>query len=250
MSQYPSNLASSITLASITHSNFTPLWAATITLHIVGAGFDTLGFTLSCILTSIATTPGCQAQLHHELDRVRSAGFLNDAPVYDQTSRLPYLSACIAESMRLNPVIGMALPRTVPAGGMKIGSQHIPGGTTVGMNPRIIHRNKNVFGKDAESFNPARYLDASPEQLHAMNAVNLAFGGPSRSCPGQHLAKVATWKVVSAIFLHFGVEILDDEEGKQLGSGCGEKSFFVVKWYGVWMRLTVRTNTSGFFYGR
>lgn len=122
-----------------------------------------------------------------------------------------------------------------------IGSQRIPAGTVVGMNPQIIHRSKSVFGEDAESFRPARYLDASPNQLHAMNGANLAFGGPSRSCPGQHLAKIAVIKVVAAIFLHFEVEILDDEEAKKFGRGFKEESFFVVKWYGIWMRLKART---------
>lgn len=240
-SQQPSNLASSIDLASKTQAKFTSSWAATITLHIVGAGFDTLGYTLSCALMSIATMPNCQTELHHELDEAKATNALHDAPLYQEAAKLPYLNACINESLRLNPVIGMTLPRTVPPGGMMIGDQHVPGGTTVGVNPRVVHRNKDVFGEDANSFNPARYLDASPDQLHAMTAVNLAFGGPSRSCPGQYLAKVALWKIVATIFLHFEIKILDDKEAREYGGGRKEESFFVVKMYGIWMRLRSRT---------
>jgi cytochrome P450 len=130
---------------------------------------------------------------------------------------------------------------------MMIGSPRIPVGTVVGMNPRIIHRSKSVFGEDAESFRLARYLDASPNQLHGMNGANLAFGGPSRSCPGQHLAKTAVVKVVAAIFLHFVLEIFDDEEAKKFGGGFREESFLLIKRYGVCMCLKART-WSKFFY--
>jgi hypothetical protein len=102
-------------LAFTVHAKFTPLLAATITLHKVGAGVDTLGYTLSCILTSIAITPGCQVQLQCELDTARHAGLLSDAPTYDESCCLPYLTACIAESMRLKPVIGMTFSGSVPA---------------------------------------------------------------------------------------------------------------------------------------
>lgn len=45
------DLAGDINRFAATRPEFKPQWAATITLHIIGAGFDTLGMTLSsCIL--------------------------------------------------------------------------------------------------------------------------------------------------------------------------------------------------------
>jgi cytochrome P450 len=151
-----------------------------------------------------------------------------------------YQQACITEAMRLTPVIGISLFRTVPAEGAIIEGHQLSAGDVVGMNPWIVHRDKELFGEDAEEFRPERYLDASENQKHAMQAMSLSFGGPSRSCPGQNLAWLAPSKTVSAIFLHFEIEILDEKEATKYGHGFREDCFFVVKWYDVWMRMKPR----------
>lgn len=237
------DLASDILRSAAARPECKPQWATTITMHIIGAGFDTLGMTLGSCLAWVAKTPGCQAKLHREMDKARNEGRLDDiAPSYDQAHALPYLQSCIHEAMRLNPVIGISLPRVVPPEGAIINDQHIPGGTIVGINPWIVHRDKDIYGVDADEFRPERYSKADDSQLHAMDAVSLAFGGPSRSCPGRYLAWVALSKTCAAIFLHFEVEILGDEEAREHdGDGFREECFFVVKWYGVWMRLKKRT---------
>jgi cytochrome P450 len=205
-------------------------------MHIIGAGFDTLGMTLSSVLVWIGRNPRCQAKLHEELDKARRDGKADDVPTHAQTLALPYLQSCITEAMRLTPVIGISLPRVVPSGGTLIDGHHIPSGTVVGMNPWIIHRDKGIFGEDAEDFRPERYLEAGEPQRHAMEAASLSWGGASRSCPGRNLAMLALGKTCAALFMEFEVEILEGGEG----GGEREECFFVVKWYGVWMRLKAR----------
>lgn len=212
-------------------------------MHIIGAGFDTLAMTLSSCIFWISKTPGCQEKLYTELAKARKDQDeeVGDVPKYDQLASLPYLQACIAESMRLTPVIGISLPRTVPSEGFDIGGYHSSAGDVVGMNPWIVHRDKELFGEDAETFRPERYTEATESHRHAMEAMSLSFGGPSRSCPGRYLAWLVLNKTVAAIFQHFEVEILEDKEAQEFGSGFREECFFVVKWYGIWMRLSLRT---------
>lgn len=234
------DLAGDINRFAAMRPEFKPQWAATITLHIIGAGFDTLGMTLSSCIFWVSKTPGCQAKLHAELDKARNAVETDDVPAYDQVISLPYFQACITEAMQLTPVIGISLPRTVPSEGFDIGGYHASPGDVVGMNPWIVHRDKELFGKDAEDFRQ-RYIEASESHRHAMEGRSLSFGGPSRSCPGRHLAWLALSKTVAAIFQHFEIDILEDKEAKKLGGGLREDCFFVVKWYGIWMRLVPRT---------
>ncbi|KAK4539376.1 hypothetical protein LTR36_011006 [Oleoguttula mirabilis] len=242
----PSNyadLASDIARFAAARPDFKPQWAATITLHIIGAGFDTLGMTLSAAIVHLARTPTCQAALHHELDAARNTENLDAMPKYTQTLALPYLQASIAETTRLTPVIGIALPRTVPAGGASIDGYDVPAGMTVGMNPWVLHRDKRIFGEDADTFRPDRYLRASEGQRHVMEAVSLAFGGASRSCPGRNLAYMCLSKTLAAVFLEFEVEVLGEEEVRRCqgeGEGYREECFFVVKWHGVWVRFRER----------
>lgn len=161
--------------------------------------------------------------------------------MYDQAVSLPYFQACITEAMRMTPVIGISLPRTVPSEGLDIGEYHASPGDVVGMNPWIVHRDKELFGEDADVYRPERYIEASESHRHAMEAMSLSFGGPSRSCPGRYLAWLALSKTVAAIFQHFEVETLEEKEAREFGGGFREECFFVVKWYGIWMKLIPRT---------
>jgi cytochrome P450 len=71
--------------------------------------------------------------------------------------------------MRVHPAFSFPLERLVPPGPpVKIGGYDLPAGTVVGMNAWVVHRNPRVFGEDAMSFRPERWIDSSPEQLNQM----------------------------------------------------------------------------------
>jgi cytochrome P450 len=70
--------------------------------------------------------------------------------------------------MRLHPAVGMPLERVVPREGLTVGNVHLPAGTIVGMNAWVIHRDKNVYGEDADIFRPERWTEAEPERLRMM----------------------------------------------------------------------------------
>jgi cytochrome P450 len=52
---------------------------------------------------------------------------------------------------------------------MTLCQKYLPEGTIVGMNAWVLHRDKQVFGDDVETFRPERWLDASEEQQRLMN---------------------------------------------------------------------------------
>jgi cytochrome P450 len=66
---------------------------------------------------------------------------------------------CIKEAMRMHPGVQYPLERLVPKGGVELGGHFIPEGTIVGMNPAVIHRDKEVFGVDADEFRPSRWTE-------------------------------------------------------------------------------------------
>lgn len=222
-------------------------------MHIIGAGFDTLGMTLVSVMMLVAKTPGCQAKLQAELDHARKVSKMDgvqdenwdaDVPNYDAVTKLPYLQACITESMRLTPTIAVSLPRIVPAGGCTILGHFIPAGTVVGVNPYIIQRSPEIFGSDAEVFRPERWIEASATKRLEMESVSLAFGGASRSCPGKNLAWLCMSKATAGIMKSFEIEVLDEVEvmdKKGAKGGFREECFFKLQWYGVWVRMKERT---------
>lgn len=236
-----SGIAAAMQKVQVARPELKEQWANVMLLHVVGAGFDTLGTTLSMCLSFIYATPGCPEKI---LDELQTLGLANKS-TYEQLARLPYLEACIKESMRLKPIIGTSLARSVPKQGFMLNGRILPAGTIVGMNPIVIQQDKSVFGGDAAVFKPERWLDTSTEQRGAMEFQSLAFGGPGRSCPGRNLAWIILTKTVAEIVGQFNVSILRDEDA--LGSGKSayrEASFFVFKAYNILARFEPRACTS------
>lgn len=102
---------------------------------------------------------------------------------FDECQQLPYLQAVIKEAMRLHPGIGFPLERYVPSEGANLGGYSLAPGTIVGVNPHVIHRNKAVYGEDADAFRPERWIEASKEEVAAMDRTYLTVTNPHHRCP-------------------------------------------------------------------
>jgi len=74
----------------------------------------------------------------------------------------------------------MALPREVPAAGVVVAGQFIPGGTKVGINPYVVMKDKGVFGEDAEVFNPERWF--VPGAAERMDRYMFQYSTGAHTC--------------------------------------------------------------------
>ena len=128
-----------------------------------------------------------------------------DALDFENATKLRYTQASIKEAQRLYPVVAMSLSRTVPATGLRLHGHSFPSGTTVGCSPLAFHRNKDIFGRDADGFNPERWLDS--EAARRMDRCNLIWGGAPRTCPGRHLAELIIYKAVPALLREFELQV-------------------------------------------
>lgn len=77
------------------------------------------------------------------------------------------------EAMRLHPGVSYPLERLVPEGGAELCGQKLREGTNVGINPVVVHQNREIFGDDAAQFRPERWLEADQEQLKIMERTLL-----------------------------------------------------------------------------
>jgi cytochrome P450 len=181
----------------------------------LGAGVDTLESSLTAVLVHVHRNPQVLQKIRAEIDKYcQSRSSRTDHLSYDEiTTDLPYTMACIREAMRISPVIGMSISRVAPplskskGGPLILSGYHIPPGTIVGCNPWALHRNRQVFGEDAEEYRPERWLENSKETRSDMDRVNLIWGGPSRSCPGRHLGELILFKTVPELFRRFDMEV-------------------------------------------
>ncbi|KAJ3537894.1 hypothetical protein NM208_g6135 [Fusarium decemcellulare] len=142
----------------------------TLCLTNFGAGSDTTSISLCAIISFLITHPESLFKLRNEIDtKLTELGNVDRIPFKD-TQAMPYLQACVKESLRLHPATGLPLARVVPYGGVVVSGTFFPEGTVVGVNSWVAHRNTDVFGPDSDEFRPERWLTQDKERLSRMEA--------------------------------------------------------------------------------
>ena len=171
------------------------------------AGSDTTAISLRSIFYHLLKSPQTLSRLLEELASAESEGVFEDDRLvrWDESQKLPYLSAVIKEGLRVHPAAGLPLERIVPKGGIELCGEYIPAGAVVGCSAWTIHRCERVFGTDAETFQPERWLEASENKLVEMNASFFTFGGGARTCVGKNISYLEMYKLVPAILRTFKV---------------------------------------------
>ncbi len=140
------------------------------------AGADTTGTAFQGMIYHIMTNHSVYSKLMQEIDAVTKAGQVGEMPSYGAVLDFcPYYVACVKETMRLNPSAPNIFPRTVGKGGIELEGKFVPEGTEITCNPWLVrelpifdrfgmlliicvqvHRDRAVFGEDAEVFRPER----------------------------------------------------------------------------------------------
>ncbi|KNG90454.1 hypothetical protein ANOM_001246 [Aspergillus nomiae NRRL 13137] len=136
----------------------------------------------------------------------------NDIPTYSVVSTLPYLRACIEESLRVRPASSFGLPRIVPKGGREICGQFIPEDVIVSVPTYSLLRDQTVF-KHASEYIPDRWLTEDPEEKKRMMNNHLPFSTGPRACIGRNIAYFEQTVVIATIVKFFDGRL---EEGFQL----------------------------------
>lgn len=107
-------------------------------------------------------------EVHDKLVAELVSSPLSEMVQFKEAQALPYFQACLKEAMRLQPAVGFNITRSIPKGGAVVDGTWLPGGTQVAVNAWVLHRDKTIFGHDAESFNPERWLTADGDSFKAM----------------------------------------------------------------------------------
>ncbi|OJJ60268.1 hypothetical protein ASPSYDRAFT_57695 [Aspergillus sydowii CBS 593.65] len=175
------------------------------------AGSDTTATTIRTAALFLVTNPLALGKLQSELDHAASQGQLSSPIItYEQALSLPYLQACVKETLRIwPPVIGL-MQKVVPPGGDTLDGRFVPGGTQIGYSGWGVHRDTNVFGSDADLYRPDRWIEAGEEQLLNMNrTMDLVFGSGRYACLGKQVALIEVSKAVAEIFLRYDIVLID-----------------------------------------
>ncbi|KAF1957827.1 cytochrome P450 [Byssothecium circinans] len=79
------------------------------------------------------------------------------------------------------------------------------------MSIRDIHFNPTIF-PSPHSFNPSRWLTATPTELAHMNKHLVTFGKGVRACSGTELAKLEMVLLVANLYWRFDMRLFETGE--------------------------------------
>ncbi|CAN1158892.1 (S)-N-methylcoclaurine 3'-hydroxylase isozyme 1 (Fragment) [Linum perenne] len=154
-------------------------------LELVVAGTDTNSTTVEWAMAELIRNRGAMNKLMQELKTEFSfsnQNLLNEADVY----HLPYLTAIIKETLRLHPPAPLLVPHRSPET-LQVMNYTIPEGARVTVNAWAIGRDVSIWGDDAASFKPERFVGSTVD-FRGQDFELLPFSAGRRMCPGTPLA--------------------------------------------------------------
>ncbi|KAL3418686.1 cytochrome p450 pisatin [Phlyctema vagabunda] len=203
----------------------------------ISAGSDTTSISLSSVFYHLLKYPATMSRLQEEVDIAAKEGRVSDPITFKEAQDLPYLQAVIKEALRMHPATGLGLQRIVPRSGTSISGYQFPAGATVGINAWVAHQNTSVFGPDASTWRPERWLEYEAQGRTAeVDKYFLAFGSGSRTCIGKNISLLEMTKLVPQIVRRFDLVLGDELQQREWTT---ENRWFV-KQLDFWVRIYER----------
>ncbi|KAI1823683.1 benzoate 4-monooxygenase cytochrome P450 [Xylaria intraflava] len=173
----------------------------------VGPGTDGPATSIAMALYYLIRNPHTLAQLRAELDSVMSPD--DGVAPWSKVRNLPYLRACIDESLRLTPPIATELSRrTPPDASVIIDGEVVPPNTNVSIAAYTAHRDPSVF-PDPETFDPSRWLAKGSDSLRNMLGVFIPFSAGIRGCIGRNVTILMQLVCLATVVYHYDFAMPD-----------------------------------------
>ncbi|OWK54493.1 1,25-dihydroxyvitamin D(3) 24-hydroxylase, mitochondrial [Lonchura striata] len=143
-------------------------------------GLEMTANSLLWALYNLSRNPHVQQKLFQEIQRVLAA---QESPSAESLRNMPYLKACLKESMRLTPSVPFTT-RTIDTD-MVLGNYMLPKGTVLMINSHALGCSEDYFRGWAE-FRPERWLHRGFIQPFS----HVPFGMGRRMCVGRRVAEL------------------------------------------------------------
>ncbi|MEW6128519.1 MAG: cytochrome P450 [Acidobacteriota bacterium] len=163
------------------------------------AGHETTSGLLSFAIYALLKHPEILEKAYEEVDRVLG-GNLSRKPTFAEVNGLQYISQILKETLRLWPTAPAfslyPYEDTVIGGKYKVKHRH-----TLSVLLPMLHRDKSIWGENAEQFNPDNFSPEN-EMKRPANAYK-PFGNGQRACIGRQFAMQEATLVLGMILQRF-----------------------------------------------
>jgi cytochrome P450 len=187
-----------------------PAIVADAAMNFLSAGRDTTAQSLTWTFYALMRNP----EVIEQLRKVIQANDLTESElnvVKLQPSGIPYSMAVYYESLRLYPPVPLEIKQceedvTLPDG------TFLPKDSIIVWCLWAINRSKKLYGTDANTFNPDRWL-SSGGQFSSKSAFEFpVFNGGPRSCLGKKMAELMGAYLIINMVKEFVFEEIRDKE--------------------------------------
>ncbi|KAI1503322.1 P450 monooxygenase No.1 [Biscogniauxia marginata] len=173
------------------------------------AGSETTSTLLGGATYLLATHPDKYARVAKE---VRDYFASDEDITLSSVSNLPYMLACLNESLRHYPPVVTGLPRVVPKGGRHIAGKHIPENTVVAVWQWPINHDPRYW-TEPNSFVPERWMGEDPKYKGDRFDAMQPFSTGPRNCIGRNLAYAEMRLVLAKLLYNFDITLDDSSAG-------------------------------------
>ncbi|KAJ9173068.1 hypothetical protein P3X46_016243 [Hevea brasiliensis] len=163
------------------------------------AGHETTALLLTWTTMLLSSNPSWQDKVRAEVNHVCNG----ETPSVDHLPKLALLNMVINESLRLYPP-ATVLPR-MAFEDFKLGDLHIPKGLSIWIPVLAIHHSEELWGKDANEFNPDRFASKS----FSAGRHYIPFAAGPRNCIGQTFAMMEAKIILAMLISRFCFTISD-----------------------------------------
>ncbi|OMO74591.1 Cytochrome P450 [Corchorus capsularis] len=179
-------------------SGFSKEQISYIFVEIFGAVSDSSTSTIEWAMAELIKSPEQMKKLLKELEEAIPAGQMVKE---SDLANLPYLHACVKETLRLHPPAPLLIPRRATES-CQVMNYTIPKDAQLLVNVWAIARDPSVW-EEPLSFKPERFIVNSELDYKGNNFEYLPFGGGRRVCAGMAVATRQVALALASLFLNF-----------------------------------------------
>jgi len=176
-------------------------------------GYETTSAEMAWWTLAMLAYPETQARAQAELDAVVGRARL---PTFADYPHLPYIRAMGKEILRWKPVAPLAPPHRSIEDDWYDG-MFIPKGTNCIANTWNLNRDPEVYGKNAEHFDPGRYLDGTGEMAPGVAQIreegHFTYGFGRRYCLGRFMSDNSMFIEIAVLLWATKIERKVDASG-------------------------------------
>jgi cytochrome P450 len=150
----------------------------------------------------------------------------NRLPTLDDEPHVPYIRACVKETMRWMPTGILGVPHAVTRDDEYMGYT-LPKGAAVVFNVWTIHMDPKRH-PDPRRFDPARYLNDHQTAAEAASNPDVSkrdhflFGAGRRVCQGMHIAERSLFLAIARLLWAFDFHTAHNTDGEELTPNADE----------------------------